>query len=452
MKIHTPSPNYVSTRNACKLCTPLGACMVFKGVEGCVPFLHGSQGCATYIRRYMISHYKEPVDIASSNFGEQATIFGGQMNLETGLKNIIQQYNPAMVGIASTCLSETIGDDVSMILREFLKANQHIRLPHLVNVSTPSYQGTHMNGFHATVKAIVLKLAHKTSPHQKINIFPGFVSPEDLRFLKQVAANYQIPFALLPDYSESLDGSTWNDYHKIPRGGTRISDIEEMPGAPGSITFGHTIKNSDSAGKYLWEKFQVPHFQLGLPIGIRESDRFYDSLNQISGLETPQIIHNERGRLIDAFVDGHKYVFGKKAIIYGEEDLMIGLISLLDEMGIQTILCASGGESGKLKKKITELIGQHQEVEILEGMDFEQIASKAKALKPDLLIGNSKGYYIARELGIPIIRVGFPIHDRIGAQRILHLGYGGALNLFDQIANHLIAFNQDHSPIGYKYM
>ena len=50
------SKHFTSTRNACKLCTPLGACLAFRGVEGCIPFLHGSQGCSTYIRRYLISH------------------------------------------------------------------------------------------------------------------------------------------------------------------------------------------------------------------------------------------------------------------------------------------------------------------------------------------------------------------------------------------------------------
>ena len=59
-----------ATRNACKLCSPLGAAMVFKGIRGCLPFLHGSEGCATYIRRYMISHFREPVDIASSSLSE----------------------------------------------------------------------------------------------------------------------------------------------------------------------------------------------------------------------------------------------------------------------------------------------------------------------------------------------------------------------------------------------
>ena len=57
---------FAATRNACKLCAPLGACLALRGVAGAVPFLHGSQGCATYIRRYLISHFREPVDIAVS--------------------------------------------------------------------------------------------------------------------------------------------------------------------------------------------------------------------------------------------------------------------------------------------------------------------------------------------------------------------------------------------------
>ena len=66
-----------STRNACKLCAPLGASIVFRGIESCVPLIHGSQGCSTYIRRYVISHFREPIDIASSNFSESSAIFGG---------------------------------------------------------------------------------------------------------------------------------------------------------------------------------------------------------------------------------------------------------------------------------------------------------------------------------------------------------------------------------------
>ncbi len=118
MKSKDNSPKTV-TQNSCKLCNPLGACLVFRGVRQSVPLLHGSQGCATYIRRYMISHFKEPIDIASSNFSENTAIFGGKGNLGTSLDNVISQYKPEIVGIASTCLSETIGEDVTMILKEY---------------------------------------------------------------------------------------------------------------------------------------------------------------------------------------------------------------------------------------------------------------------------------------------------------------------------------------------
>ncbi|MEG6552208.1 nitrogenase component 1, partial [Desulfocurvibacter africanus] len=153
---------YVSTTNACKLCKPLGAAVAFRGIEGCVPFLHGSQGCATYMRRYVISHFREPVDIASSALGEKHAVYGGGPNLKKGLLNVMQKYGAQVIGVATTCLTETIGDDVGQILREFrAEFGQELKLPELVHVSTPSYEGTHMEGFHAAVRAVVDQLAEK---------------------------------------------------------------------------------------------------------------------------------------------------------------------------------------------------------------------------------------------------------------------------------------------------
>jgi hypothetical protein len=73
----------------------------------------------------------------------------------------------------------------------------------------------------------------------------------------------------------------------------------------------------------------------------------------------------------------------------------------------------------------------------------------AEQLELDLVVGHSKGYPLAKKLNIPLIRVGFPIHDRVGGQRILHLGYAGAQQLFDTVANAMIEKKQDDSPVGY---
>ena len=76
----------------------------------------------------------------------------------------------------------------------------------------------------------------------------------------------------------------------------------------------------------------------------------------------------------------------------------------------------------------------------------------ARPHRPDIVIGNSKGYYLARNLGVPLVRVGFPIHDRVGGQRILHVGYRGTQQLFDRIVNALIEAKQEDSPVGYSYI
>jgi len=68
------------------------------------------------------------------------------------------------------------------------------------------------------------------------------------------------------------------------------------------------------------------------------------------------------------------------------------------------------------------------------------------------MIGNSKGYYIARKMDIPIVRTGFPIHDRLGSQHAHILGYEGTMILFEQIVNTLLEDKQRKSPVGYKYM
>jgi len=176
-------------------------------------------------------------------------------------------------------------------------------------------------------------------------------------------------------------------------------------------------------------------------------------LGTLAARPMPSAHEEERGRLVDSYVDAHKYVFGRRALVYGEEDFVAALASLLAEVGIVPAICASGDKSGLLRERINalepEVLG---EMTILEGVDFSQIESYAAVAKLDMAIGSSKGYGLSRKLRIPLIRVGFPIHDRVDGPRLLHVGYRGAQQLFDRIVNALLGAAQDASPIGYSYM
>jgi nitrogenase molybdenum-iron protein beta chain len=53
---------------------------------------------------------------ATSSFTEGSSVFGGQANLLTALENVYSIYEPEVVAVHSTCLSETFGDDLIQII------------------------------------------------------------------------------------------------------------------------------------------------------------------------------------------------------------------------------------------------------------------------------------------------------------------------------------------------
>ena len=111
------SPNAQAlTINPAKTCQPIGAMYAALGIHGCLPHSHGSQGCCSYHRSTLTRHYKEPVMAATSSFTEGSSVFGGQANLLQAIENIFTVYNPDVIAVHTTCLSETIGDDIPQII------------------------------------------------------------------------------------------------------------------------------------------------------------------------------------------------------------------------------------------------------------------------------------------------------------------------------------------------
>jgi nitrogenase molybdenum-iron protein NifN len=117
------------------------------------------------------------------------------------------------------------------------------------------------------------------------------------------------------------------------------------------------------------------------------------------------------------------------------------------------VLCASGGRSRRFAAVLRATVPELPTDTVVQtGTDFADIETAATELTPDLLLGPSKGYGLARRLGVPLIRCGFPVHDRLGGHRILHVGYAGALQLYDTLVNALLERKQESSEVGYSYL
>jgi nitrogenase molybdenum-iron protein NifN len=434
------------TVNPCRLCTPLGACLAFRGIHKCMPLIHGSQGCATYIRRFVISHFREPMDIASSSFSEETAIFGGESNLIESVNNVLLKYNPEVIGIATSCLTETIGDDLNQIIHKIKK-----RVPvTLIPVSTPSFKNSHVIGFHDTITAIVKTCCIEESFSSKVFIETPILSPADLRYIISLSNRFDIDPVLLPDYSETLDSGIWKEYTPIPEGGTPLSAIKEAASKNATyIDLGNARENN--AGIYLRNNFRTRYCKLDTPIGINATDLFVKMLSSTSGKKIPLCLQKERNRCIDSYIDAHKYVSGIRAVVFGDEELVPSITAFCCEIGMLPVLCASEGQiSFEIEKRIT--YDKRLNITIVEDTDFDFIEQMVKDLKPDIMIGTGKGNHISIKHDIPLVRVGFPVHDRFGASRVLMCGYEGAMNLLDTIVNVLLSRKQENIPDGYSYL
>jgi nitrogenase molybdenum-iron protein alpha/beta subunit/MoaA/NifB/PqqE/SkfB family radical SAM enzyme len=426
---------------------PMGAVSAFYGIKGCMSILHGSQGCATYIRRHMATHYNEPVDIGSSSLTEEGTVFGGETNLLKGLHNLIELYHPEVIGVATTCLAETIGEDVEAIIKNFRSENPENKVD-IIHVASAGYGGTQYEGFFKALRSIVSQTMQKTEKNEYINIITPQISPADTRWLKAFLNEVGIPYILLPDISDNLDGVSVTEYERLKSGGTSLQEVGMMAGAKLTIEFSEFISNDDSPAVYLKENYGVPFVRLPLPTGIRAMDRLISLLKEHGGHISDSIIQ-ERGRYLDGMVDSHKYCAEGRAAIFGEPDFVKSMTSLCCENGLVPVLSVTGSVCPSLKSILEPEINTCADryfiskTIVADDCDFATIEVLCKELNVNLMIGSSDGRRVAQKLGIPLVRCAFPIHDRVGGQRIRTIGFDGSLAILDHAANLMFGHKEE---------
>ena len=426
------------SQNPCHMCMPMGGILALKGVEGSMSLLHGSQGCSTYMRRHIAEHFNEPVDVASSSLNEKGTVYGGQANLKKAMDNVRRVYSPKIIGILTTCLAETIGEDIRRIASEYKKETQCECS--IVTAATPGYGGTHTEGYWSTLRELMVQLSEDVPFQNSVNIIaPASFSPADLREMKRWLELCSIDYTLLPDISETMDRPYEKKYGKIASGGTPLQAIVSMSGASATLELGGPVDESMSPGFWLQESHGVPFYKLPLPIGLANTDQFFQTLTKVTGKSIPAVLQRERGLLMDAMIDAHKHSFNIRPALFGDPEMVYALCGFCAENGMFPGLVATGGCSAAWRKSAGMIVsGSMHPTTILDETDMVVILEKCVENEVNLAVGPSVGRYLEEMADIPVERIGFPIQDRLGAQRILSVGYTGSALLLDRMVNKVL--------------
>ena len=332
-----------ATVNPQKNSPALGATMAYLGIDNMLGLLHGAQGCSTFIRLQLSRHYKESIALNATAMSEDTAIFGGWENLKKGIGRVIEKFHPEVVGVMTSGLTETMGDDVSSAIVQF-------REEHPEHGSRPDHHGPRPRiTADRCRKGMPLRWRRLSPPCRKgarpspdqVNLLPGaHLTPADVEELKELVESFGLTVLTIPDISNAMDGHIDDVVSPLSTGGITVEEIRKAGRSVATLYVGDSLAK---AALKLKEKFGIPAYGFTSLTGLAETDRFMETLAAISGRPIPEKHRRWRSRLMDAMVDSH-YQFGtKKVAIALESDNLKTLTGFLAGMGceIQAALSAT---------------------------------------------------------------------------------------------------------------
>ncbi|TCP43354.1 nitrogenase iron-molybdenum cofactor biosynthesis protein NifN [Rhodovulum marinum] len=434
-------PRRALSTNPLKTSAPLGAAMAYLGVEGAVPLFHGAQGCTAFAMVHMVRHFREAIPLQTTAMNEVSTILGGAEQIEEAIANLRKKADPRFIGIASTALTETQGDDVRGELAEIMARRPDLADIRVVYASTPDFDGALEDGWARAVTAIIDALVPEIDPMwrdadlRQVNLLPAaHLTPAEVEEITRMIRAFGLKPIILPDLSASLDGHLAEDWAGKSLGGTRLDDIPAMAKSAVTIAIGESMRG---AATLLAERGHMPVQVFPSLTGLKAVDAFVAALMRIAGTaDAPPAIRRDRARLQDAMLDAHFQTGGLKYAIAADPDLAYGLSSALAGMGAQAVCCVTTSAANPIVEAIpceTAILG-----------DLGDLEDGARAGGAQLLISHAHARHAAAATGLPLIRAGFPINDRLGAQDACRVGYRGTRAFLFEVANAMLA--HPHAP------
>ncbi|MDA8087645.1 MAG: nitrogenase iron-molybdenum cofactor biosynthesis protein NifE [Nitrospiraceae bacterium] len=414
----------------------LGAAMALQGIDGCLPLIHGAQGCSFLQKVLLTKHFREPIALQSTKLFTEEVVMGSGEKLLSAIRDIMGKQRPGLLAVLTSGLSEIKGDDLESVMKPEMKTGTASSDGKLVLVHTPDYAGGLEDGYRKAVEAVIKGLvprgdrsAWPDKVRGRINILAGsHLTPADFGAIREIVRSFGLKDPIiLPDLS-SLDGSR-QGLTALAAGGTTVEQIGRMASSEFTIVIGESL---EAAASLLRERAGMDYKVLSAPFGLEGTDRLFEMLSQLSGRPVPEKYQRERRMLVDAMRDAHFYLSGKKICLALEPDHAAAISGIFHEMGATAPLAVIPQQpQGNFCRPAI-----HAD-EVLVG-DFSSMEGYPCSF--DLLVSNSHGEGAARRLGVPLYQVGFPVYKKIGYCQEAAIGYRGAASFINGAANRFFDF------------
>jgi nitrogenase molybdenum-iron protein beta chain len=434
-------------RAACALSGALAAISVLPDT---VAIIHSALGCGgglgmstAFGAGYLGAGYCSGLSSPSSAITEKEIIFGGTDRLSEQIKSTLELIDARLYVVATSCMTEMIGDDVFGTVSEFENKEKAV-----IAINTPSFKGNSYAGYEILIDGIFNRYLISSSQKDEklINLF-GIIPAYDPFFRGDLAEIARLLNAL---------GFKVNTFFTPDQ---TFDNIQSAPSAALNIVFSHVY--AASFAEKFRDKHQTPFWISDLPIGAQATDRFLHTFaekTQLPSALVEALIERENreyygyfARIADLMGDGDMKYY---AVVASNANYAIPAASFLqNELGWVVLESFVTDQLSNTQKKNLECAfsGSGINSELIWETDTTQIAKTVVRKLPEnqgqryyddytplYIIGSSLEKSLAAKRGAAQLSISYPVYNRVILDRG-YAGYRGGLHLLEDLIDILVA-------------
>lgn len=423
------------SRNSCAL---HGALQLIEAIDGVVPVVHSNAGCGFHhflgVNRASGSGVAcGSPPLSSSNVTEKHVVFGGSSRLREQLKNTVKVVDGDLYFIVSGCSTEMVGDDIPAMTKEGREQSFPV-----VFANMPGFRGGVHHGYQLATKALIeqlpeLRKNHPETSGKLVNVW-GIVPRQDpfwagnLEEIGRLLEGIGLEANLLLGNGQEIDG-----WHRVPQAALNLV-----------LSFW-----GEAPAQRLAELYGTPSLVFGaLPVG-RDAGKLLRDVAERLGLDserTESFIQNEEARLhrhLAALADTYfRAGFQREFVLVGESAQVVGIGNFL----VRTLGLIPRGfvitddhpdEQREVLHHTFGDVAREFGARLFFSEDRAEIAEIVRELKPGLVLASALEAAVAREIGAPLLKLSFPLGDRVVLDRA-YVGYRGAATLIEDLGSALL--------------
>ncbi len=419
-------------------CQQINSMAALMSLEDSVFISHSPQGCVgcaiMAVDMYRVGQIHRGIKnvknprLLVTNIDQKSVVFGGEDKLRETVKKAVERYQPKIAFIYASCASGIIGDDIDAIAGDLqMEYPETIMVPIHCEGFKSKICASGFDAAFISINKYILKKQKVEKEKGLINLFaPTTVSYADQKEMERMLHLLGAKVNYIPFYSS-------------------LEKIKTIPAAEASTSICKVF--ADEFMKTLWEDYQIPYSHTVMPIGIRNTDKWYRGIAKVLGKEqeVEEIIAKEHERIEPLVAKIRNRLQGKRVFICGGTGRSFAAAALIDDFGMELVGLETPTYDADAQIDIEYLNDIHKDyvVDIANMQPFEQVNLLNK-LKPDAFIGVPDW---AAKLGIPTTHV-------LDGKRPT-MGYDGLLFLGNKIADQLEnpGFNKklaQHIKLPYK--